>query len=132
MAKRRKQWRCFHCDEVFRSRKTAVAHFGLDDYEGKDVPACVDPLRHDEAGRLKELRDAQSYALRCQESANRAEDKNDDLERELDEFKRLTKCDTSHQLQMNLDSHQGELLTARALIEAVRTKAPEVYAEVIQ
>jgi len=33
---------------------------------------------------------------------------------------------------MALDSAEGELITARALIAAVREKAPEVYAEVIQ
>lgn len=32
----RKQWRCFHCDEVFTSRRCAASHFGADG----DVPAC--------------------------------------------------------------------------------------------
>lgn len=32
----RKQWRCFHCDQVFTSRKWATEHFG---YDGDD-PAC--------------------------------------------------------------------------------------------
>lgn len=26
----RKQWRCFHCDELFRSRREAAVHFGAD------------------------------------------------------------------------------------------------------
>lgn len=26
----RKQWRCFHCDEVFTSRRWAAQHFGAD------------------------------------------------------------------------------------------------------
>lgn len=26
----RKQWRCFHCDEVFRSARAAAEHFGAD------------------------------------------------------------------------------------------------------
>lgn len=33
----RKQWRCFHCDELFFSRKLAAEHFGANDYE---TPAC--------------------------------------------------------------------------------------------
>lgn len=32
----RKQWRCFHCDEVFTGRKFAAEHFGFD----CNAPAC--------------------------------------------------------------------------------------------
>lgn len=32
----RKQWRCFHCDEVFTARRWALEHFGSDG----DIPAC--------------------------------------------------------------------------------------------
>lgn len=35
----RRQWRCYFCDEVFRSRKKAAIHFGVDACEA-DVPAC--------------------------------------------------------------------------------------------
>ena len=130
--KKRKSWRCFHCDEVFRSRKSAYAHFGPDQDCEKLPPACIDPLRSDEKARLTELREAQDYALKCQESANIAEDKIDDLERELSTFKGLTKCHSGSELRMKLDSAQGELITARELIKAVREKAPQIYAEVIQ
>ena len=129
---RRKSWRCFHCDEVFRSRKAAYAHFGPDQDCEKLPPACIDPLRTDEKARLTELREAQDYAFKCQESANAAEDKLDDVTRELDGFKGLTKCRSVHDLRMTMDSAQGELIIARELIKAVREKAPEVYAEVIQ
>ncbi len=127
-----KVWRCFHCDEVFRSRAAAYIHFGPEDGCEKLPPACIDPLRTDEKARLTELREAQDYALQCQHSANSAEDKVDDLARELDEFKRLTKCHNSHELRMAMDSAEGELITARTLTEAVRRKAPEIYAEVVQ
>lgn len=33
----RKQWRCFHCDEVFISPKCAAVHFGSD---GTKTAAC--------------------------------------------------------------------------------------------
>lgn len=33
----RKQWRCFYCDAVFYSAKTAAIHFGED---GATTPAC--------------------------------------------------------------------------------------------
>jgi hypothetical protein len=130
--KKRKSWRCFHCDEVFHSRKLAYAHFGPDEACEKLPPACVDPLRADEKSRMIELREAQDYAFKCQESANTSEDKVDELERELDTFKQLTKCENSHELRMAMDSAEGERITARALINAVRAKAPEIYAEVIQ
>ncbi len=131
-SRKRKTWRCFHCDDVFRSRKAAWAHFGPDQDCEKLPPACIDPLRADEKARLTELREAQEYAFQCQESANGKEDHLDDLERELAEFKSLTKCGSIHALRMTLDSAEGELITARTLIAAVREKAPEVYAEVIQ
>lgn len=34
----RKQWRCFHCDEVFKSRCCAAKHFGSFD---DSMPACM-------------------------------------------------------------------------------------------
>ncbi len=92
----------------------------------------MDPLRTDEKTRITELREAQEYAFQCQEEIGVAEDKADDLARELDEFKSLTKCHNSHELRMRLDSVEGELLTARALIAAVHDKAPDLYAEVVQ
>lgn len=132
MPTRRRSWRCFHCDEVFHSRTSAGAHFGSDRYEGTELPACIDPLRFDEKARLSEIREAQQYALQCQESANAAEDKCDELSRELDGFRHLTKCRSTQELRMLKDSIEGEVITARKLIEAVRTKAPNIYDEVIQ
>ena len=32
-----KQWRCFHCDEVFTGRKFAAQHFG---FQCDTIPAC--------------------------------------------------------------------------------------------
>ena len=129
---KRKIWRCFHCDELFRSRKAAWAHFGPDQDCEKLPPACIDPLRVDEKTRLTELREAQEYAFQCQESAHAADDRADQVEWELAEFKKLTRCDSVSALRMAIDYAEGELITARTLINAVREKAPEVYAEVIQ
>lgn len=129
--KKKKSWRCFHCDEVFQSRKSAWAHFGPDQDCEKLPPACIDPLRSDEKSRLTELREAQQYAFNCQESANSASDKIDEVESTLDQFRKLTQCSGVHELRMKMDSEQGELLTARALIEAVRVKAPSIYTEII-
>ncbi len=99
MPGKRKTWRCFHCDEVFRSRKAAWAHFGSDEDCEKQPPACVDPLRHDERERLNQLREAQAYAGHCQEETNNSEERADGLEMELKEFKRLTKCSSLAELR---------------------------------
>lgn len=44
-----KSWRCFQCGDVFADEAEARLHF-----DGE--PACVDPLRGDEAARLDEVR----------------------------------------------------------------------------
>lgn len=129
--RKRKQWRCFHCDEVFRSRKSAWLHFGPDEACEKLPPACIDPLRADEAQRLKELREAQEYALKCQESANRAEDDSEVVSMELSEFKLITRCANVHELRMWIDSQQGRVVTANALIDGFRKEAPELAARII-
>lgn len=33
----RKTWRCFHCDDVFTSKRKAAVHFG---YDNNSTPAC--------------------------------------------------------------------------------------------
>lgn len=129
-SQKRKTWRCFHCDEVFRSRKAAWRHFGPDD-GCEEFPPCVDPLRHDEAKRLRELREAQQYALMCQKDANRAEERADETIRELAEFKSITKCQSLHELRMWMDSQRGRVVTANALIDGFRKAAPELAAEII-
>lgn len=126
-----KQWRCFHCDEVFRSRKTAWAHFGPDQDCEKLPPACVDQLRVDEKARLTELREAQEYAFQCQESANMKEDHLDDLERELAEFKALTGCHSLHDLRMWMDSQRGRVMTAEELIAGFIKASPKLAAQII-
>lgn len=36
----RKQWRCYFCDEVFRSKEKAALHFGVFNACEADEPAC--------------------------------------------------------------------------------------------
>ena len=68
-----KVWRCFFCDDVFRTRDEAYAHFGEQNCES-DPPACIDPLRADEKSRLKELREARQTALNALNDRDRAEE----------------------------------------------------------
>ena len=80
-----KTWRCFFCDEVFRDRKLAYAHFGEENCE-TDPPACVDPLRTDEKRRLAELREARNQALHAFNERDRAIDLAEGLDAEHDNF----------------------------------------------
>lgn len=127
---KRKTWRCFHCDEVFRSRKSAWLHFG-DDGCIQDPPACIDPLRHDEKERIRELREAREWAINRDRRATQLEDKVDEVDRELSEFKHITKCSSVHELRMWIDSQQGRVVTANALIEGFRKADPQLAAQVI-
>jgi len=106
--KKRKTWRCFHCDQVFRSKKSAWLHFGPDDGCEKMPAACVDPLRKDETARLAEVRLMENYARQCQETANAADDHADALTQELDEFKIATGCKNVHELRMRVDAEAGK------------------------
>jgi hypothetical protein len=51
----RKQWRCFHCDEVFRSVSAATIHFGGGSFEDA---GCV--LKDSEVGLLGIIREQQA------------------------------------------------------------------------
>jgi len=78
-----KKWRCFFCDEVFTDRREAWAHFGDDSHCSPEVPACIDPLRHDEKARLTELREARQHAMKMQAES----EKNDEAEGLLEQFR---------------------------------------------
>jgi hypothetical protein len=80
-----KTWRCFFCDEVFKTRELAHEHFGDENCE-TDPPACIDPLRSDEKARIKELRDARDYAAQCRDESQRIEERMDGLLGEHDNF----------------------------------------------
>lgn len=49
----RKQWRCFHCDQVFRSEREAAIHFGSD-----EAATCACVLPH-EQHLVEHIRDLQ-------------------------------------------------------------------------
>ena len=78
-----------------------------------------------------ELREAQEYAFQCQQSANSKEDHLDDAVRELADFKTITKCQSLHELRIWLDSQQGRIVTAEALIIGFRKADPELAAQII-
>jgi hypothetical protein len=88
-------------------------------------------LRADEKARLAELREAQDYALKCQEFANSEGERADMAEYEINEFRRITGCRSTHELRMWMDSQQGRVVTAEALIDGFRRAAPELAAQII-
>lgn len=124
-------WRCFHCDEVFTTRQDAYDHFGPDEGCEKLPPACIDPLRLDEKGRMKELRDSQDWALKCNQNLMACEDSMDILVRELAGVKEITGCDSLIELRNWMDSNQGRVVTANALIEGFKKADPELAARII-
>jgi hypothetical protein len=119
-------WVCFHCGEHFANPNLAEAHFGP---SPDRKPACV---LIQERGMLYELRAAQAAYAEALTARQAAEDEAEMLEGQMAEYRRAGKAANCHELRMNIDSLEGEAITARWLIEAIRTRAPEVYAEVVQ
>lgn len=55
----RRQWRCFHCDAVFRSEREATIHFGADEAA---TCACVLPHEQHLVEHIRDLeRQLESY-----------------------------------------------------------------------
>ncbi len=50
----KKQWRCFHCDELFKTYNTARDHFGDNQLE---EPACQ--IKSGEGGLVRRIRELQ-------------------------------------------------------------------------
>ncbi len=111
-----KVWRCFFCDEVFRTREEAFRHFGEQNCE-TDPPACVDPLRSDEKEMFKELREAREFAMKCQRESERAEELAEGLQNEHDNFFRYFGPDCRTMWQA-VDRHKNALYE----IELLRKK----------
>jgi hypothetical protein len=125
MMERSKVWICFHCGEHFGNPYLASAHFGP---TSDSRPACV---LIQERGMLYELREHERRHSEMLDRAVRAEENVEFLEGELAEFRRIAGGGL-HELRMKMDSLQGEAITARVLIEAIRDRAPQIYEEVIR
>jgi hypothetical protein len=115
---KKKTWRCFFCDEVFRSRRAAWEHFGEENCTS-DVPACIDPLRSDEKARMKELREAREHAMKAQRDMEEMDNDVGLLRYFETEIGRLfgvvggVKASTPHQAWLVLDAAQGEILALK-------------------
>jgi hypothetical protein len=130
MSIKRKTWRCFFCDSVFRSRRSAWYHFGDSNCE-TDPPACVDPLRKDEAARMKELRDLREHAMEMQRDSEEAENDAGMLQQYRGEIGRLfgrndtIPPSTPYQAWLKLEAAQNEAeawrLRAQAYESAIKS-----------
>ena len=110
--KPRKTWRCFHCDEVFKSRKAAAEHFGEGNYEA-EIPLCVEAASTEQKQLILTNRE-------MWETIQKAEGEIESLEDRLNHFeyvtRKLTKkpSGTAHDLEHEFDFMQGLIIAAEA------------------
>jgi hypothetical protein len=118
-----REWRCFHCDEVFDDRESARLHFG----DGEDATAgCVLKLDGKERAILACLREAEErnrLLLRRAQEAEYEGESNAGLRAEL---KRLFGVSNAWGCWCKLDYAEGRIL---ALEEQLSRLAPERGAE---
>lgn len=109
---KRKTWRCFHCDEVFTSRKKAAEHFGGGNYEA-EIPLCVEAATTEQKALILTNRE-------MWERVQKAESEIEDLEERLSHFeyvaRKLTKkpSATAHDLEHECDFMQGQIVAAES------------------
>jgi len=123
-----RSWNCFHCGETFTTIGSARDHFGGDPSK---EPGCLIRVKYgDERGLEMDLRKVESEAEMWKQRALHAEDALEVAQGQVGEFERI--AGGSHQaLRHKLDHMQGRVVTADALIEGFRSRAPEILAEVI-
>jgi len=110
-----KQWRCFHCDEVFYTEQAAAAHFGDDQTV---TPGCVKMLTTHE----KELL---AQTDKWIERATAAEEKLEQCEYEKhllnpSQYKYFKNCRTMNDVVNEYESMEGRALAAEARLDYVR------------
>ena len=109
---KRKEWRCFHCDEVFRTRKAAAEHFGEGNYEA-EIPLCVEAATTEQKALTLTNRE-------MWERVQKAESEIEDLEERLSHYeyiaRKLTKKPggTAHDLEHEWDFMEGRVIAAEA------------------
>jgi hypothetical protein len=107
-------WRCFHCDEVFRTRGGAEDHFGK---YINSTPGCILKVQFgDERGLLMELRRVQ------EENEHLRQQMNEEywsmaayaahLKTHIQSYRPFRKCDTLQDVFHVYDSMEGRALAA--------------------
>jgi hypothetical protein len=119
-------WTCYHCGETFTTWGSAEDHFGA-------TPAAAAACKikvGDEFGLVMELRKAEADRDEWKARALASEDQEESLQGQVSEFERIAGGGV-HELRCKLDSMEGRVFTANALIEGFREKDPLKFAEVI-
>lgn len=110
--RKRKTWRCFHCDDVFTTRKQAAEHFGDGNYE-VEIPPCVEAATIEQKALILTNRE-------MWERVQKAESEIESLEDRLSHFeyvaRKLTNkpSATAHDLEHEFDFMQGQVIAAEA------------------
>lgn len=121
-------WTCFHCGETFTTVGGASGHFGA---KPDAKPGCLIRVQYgNERGLEMELRKAEADRDEWMQRALAAELNEESLAGRVSEFERIAGGGL-HDLRMKLDSMEGRVITAEALINGVRSHAPELYAKII-
>jgi hypothetical protein len=105
-------WTCFHCDETFTTWGSAREHFGSDNQK---EPACR-IKEGEELGLVIALRKAEASVEEWRYRALHAEVQIEMLEGTIAEYQRIAGGNSIHDLRMKLDSMEGRVVTAEALI----------------
>lgn len=110
-----REWRCFHCDEVFTNAEAAAKHFGVaQDHR----PGCVEKLTAPEKNLVLALRGICDEFRRLQNQV--LEEITNDvyfygrLRQSLATMKPFEKCISLHDVFMLFDSLEGRALAAEA------------------
>ncbi len=124
----RRGWTCYHCDETFTTWGSAEDHFGK---TPDSKPGCLIKIQlGNERGLLMELRKREAELEEWEQRALLAEQREEGLAGQVSEFERIAGGGV-HELRCKLDSMQGLVVTAEALIYGFRERSPEIYAEVV-
>jgi hypothetical protein len=121
-----REWRCFHCDEVFTTAQMAAIHFG-DDIDHR--PGCIEKLNAPEKNLVLALRKICDEFRRLQMQVSE-EITNDvyfysRLRSSLATIKPFANCISLHDVFMLFDSLEGRVLAA----EADRARLDAIAAE---
>jgi hypothetical protein len=114
-----REWRCFHCNEVFTDAAAAKEHFGPDT---EWQAGCIDPLTKDEAERRQDQVDMYTELDREREENSRLMSRDYVLscyERDLAKF--FNGAKSVHQAFLVLDSIEGRALAAEEKLAALAT-----------
>ena len=121
-------WTCYHCGETFTTWGAAEDHFGK---TPAARPGCILKVQlGDERGLEMELRKVESDRDEWKARALAAEDEQESLQGRLSEFERIAGGGV-HELRCKLDSMEGRVVTANALIEGFREQDGERFAVII-